>query len=620
MFTFLQSCHQIGTIYPLRVAFTEGAAGIAFEQAEQLRFMLMFGIRLREISLLIIFTCLLTACPRSKESSRAAAAPTIEQLKADCAGRILTQMKDGEISFTPVAGVPLLERLTSMNELIAANREGQGEFKIVRRGIQIVGLGVGRGSQDRNFSFESALHGADPDTSFFFSLKLEATEADDHGHITIAETFNVDQNCDLRLGEVTAETLRIKRNKITTRLVSHQMDGQAGADKDEVNIAEVPRGGHLLDRSETKGVESLADMEKLFQKYKDRPIYLASGAAMPLVRAEYKKLPPFKLNRPVDQEEILFHGYESRYFLNDKGEGVRVQVAQSEDSSTMLTRNLNSNVENWSVPEELWDRAEIHTENPHGQHSYTLDADVHAGNILATIETSRKLDYLGLSQYWTILEQHDLQNDARGWVWRADMKPKPWPENEPSSSAALVDRKNHGHPYLKESDYVHYNIPQLRQQIDLLREHSHLNRMQMAEKVLKLVHSLLEYDHESVKQNSVYPLKTEDILARKKGVCQHYAILFASLARAVGLPTKIITGFMISGKNQFGAHAWNEVEVQEGVWRPIDPQLTMEFTTYAYIPVSEGYFLESKEINDQTLSSMLGLSYTQFSIHYSASK
>jgi hypothetical protein len=58
-----------------------------------------------------------------------------------------------------------------------------------------------------------------------------------------------------------------------------------------------------------------------------------------------------------------------------------------------------------------------------------------------------------------------------------------------------------------------------------------------------------------------------EVLACRKGKCSEYAILFASLARAVGIPTRIVLGDrMIPG--YWGGHMWNEVYV--GRWIPVD--------------------------------------------------
>ena len=66
----------------------------------------------------------------------------------------------------------------------------------------------------------------------------------------------------------------------------------------------------------------------------------------------------------------------------------------------------------------------------------------------------------------------------------------------------------------------------------------------------------------------------------KRGFCGHYASAFAALARAAGIPTRIVTGYQGGMFNQFGdywmvrqsnAHAWDEVWIDSRGWVRVDP-------------------------------------------------
>ena len=68
--------------------------------------------------------------------------------------------------------------------------------------------------------------------------------------------------------------------------------------------------------------------------------------------------------------------------------------------------------------------------------------------------------------------------------------------------------------------------------------------------------------------------KMHDLLERKKGDCKSYALLFTCLSRAVGLPSREVSGFVYMGDDikSFGGHAWNEV-LLDGYWVPVDATL-----------------------------------------------
>lgn len=64
------------------------------------------------------------------------------------------------------------------------------------------------------------------------------------------------------------------------------------------------------------------------------------------------------------------------------------------------------------------------------------------------------------------------------------------------------------------------------------------------------------------------PITALEVLDEMRGDCTEHAILMAALGRAVGLPTKLVTGLAYVG-GEFGYHAW--VEVYVGRWVEMDP-------------------------------------------------
>jgi hypothetical protein len=68
--------------------------------------------------------------------------------------------------------------------------------------------------------------------------------------------------------------------------------------------------------------------------------------------------------------------------------------------------------------------------------------------------------------------------------------------------------------------------------------------------------------------------RMHDLIQRKSGDCKSYALMFTCLARAAGLPSREVSGFVYIGDDDkaFGGHAWNEV-VLNGVWVPIDASM-----------------------------------------------
>jgi transglutaminase-like putative cysteine protease len=80
-----------------------------------------------------------------------------------------------------------------------------------------------------------------------------------------------------------------------------------------------------------------------------------------------------------------------------------------------------------------------------------------------------------------------------------------------------------------------------------------------------------DYEKKSTVQAGYIP-DPADTLCTKKGICYDYASLFASMARCVGIPCKLVKGY---SANVNGYHAWNEVAIN-GEWAVVDTSSDMQ--------------------------------------------
>ena len=77
-----------------------------------------------------------------------------------------------------------------------------------------------------------------------------------------------------------------------------------------------------------------------------------------------------------------------------------------------------------------------------------------------------------------------------------------------------------------------------------------------------------------------------EILKTKEGVCRDYATLAATLMRAAGIPTKLVTGAVYSSDG-FYYHAWVETWVGDR-WIAFDPTLGGGLADATHIKFAEG--------------------------------
>lgn len=115
-------------------------------------------------------------------------------------------------------------------------------------------------------------------------------------------------------------------------------------------------------------------------------------------------------------------------------------------------------------------------------------------------------------------------------------------------------------PYLADGDYITPSTPDAQ---NLAKEI--LNGEKDAWRGAQLI---LDWVYHNITSKLVArTLTTEEILMDRAGKCSEYAVLYAALARAAGLPTRVVLGERYMG-NMWVAHLWNEIWV--GEWIAVD--------------------------------------------------
>jgi hypothetical protein len=134
---------------------------------------------------------------------------------------------------------------------------------------------------------------------------------------------------------------------------------------------------------------------------------------------------------------------------------------------------------------------------------------------------------------------------------------KPFP---PINDAPFPIHDENFAPFLEESEFIKPNDPAIRQQL-LEIKGDEKDALTLAKKILLWVYENIgtEYLAET--------LSGPEVLKRKRGKCVEFATLFASLARAAGIPTRVAFGEALNGKNWVG-HMWCEVWL--GEWIAVD--------------------------------------------------
>ncbi|HEU4686271.1 MAG TPA: DUF3488 and transglutaminase-like domain-containing protein [Nitrospira sp.] len=161
-------------------------------------------------------------------------------------------------------------------------------------------------------------------------------------------------------------------------------------------------------------------------------------------------------------------------------------------------------------------------------------------------------------------------------------------------------------------------LPELSQRLASLVEQVTRQTSTPYEQVIAVHHHLLtsyRYSLDVDNASSLHPL--EDFLfVRKTGYCEHYATAMVMMLRAVGIPARLVTGFLATEWNEFGgyftvrqrdAHAWVEVFFPRSGWVTFDPTPTTEAASTVSFWDSVSHVNES-----------LRLYWDRVFVHYSA--
>jgi transglutaminase-like putative cysteine protease len=135
---------------------------------------------------------------------------------------------------------------------------------------------------------------------------------------------------------------------------------------------------------------------------------------------------------------------------------------------------------------------------------------------------------------------------------------------DPTASARWPVTDPQFKPYLARAAYLETDDPHIRQvATDLRGKETDLYRIASA--IRDWVAREMTPD-----TGIGVPRSARDVFDRRKGICRDYATLFAALARAAGVPTRLCAG-IVYNQGRFCYHAWAECYV--GRWVAFDPTL-----------------------------------------------
>jgi hypothetical protein len=100
---------------------------------------------------------------------------------------------------------------------------------------------------------------------------------------------------------------------------------------------------------------------------------------------------------------------------------------------------------------------------------------------------------------------------------------------------------------------------------------------------------LLAWMDQNIAKEAVDSFTAVDVLRERRAECQGHAYLFAALARASGIPTRIVNGIVYSADHGgFLYHTWNEAWIASAGWQPVDATFSQAHADATHLKLIEG--------------------------------
>jgi len=138
-------------------------------------------------------------------------------------------------------------------------------------------------------------------------------------------------------------------------------------------------------------------------------------------------------------------------------------------------------------------------------------------------------------------------------------------------------------PDLAEGPYLGVDDPAIRKQAKELAG-GETDRAVIARRIRAWVKA-----HMLKPTNVGVPRSGPEIMRSRDGVCRDYATLFAAVARAAGVPTRLCSG-IVYFQDGFFYHAWVECQLTAGAdgWFAFDPTLEDDFVDATHVKFAQG--------------------------------
>ncbi len=479
-----------------------------------------------------------------------------------CEKKIRREMEDRSISFQSIPGLAAeIERAKADSASLVTV-----DYAIDQTESQNTSVGVGYSAETKtgnsNFGVQLALV-KEQTAGHRMELTIDFSANENGSGKEISQRFLVSETCSLVLAETSYESIVKEQEEYSYSLVTYYLNGERVEKTDRFKI---PSSGKLANF-----------MGDNLAAYDDNTSFYLKDLGLLQIKARHgieRSFPAFSLNISLKGSDFELVSGEQTVF--------KIFIGEDENSPFKVAEYPGSL--SWRVPKAVWDENFLAT-NPVliAQIKFQIPSNYLYAHDSIRIVTDRLPEYQHFSAYWGVEE---ISSDAKNGLKTVRLT-----ENKYRTYMDVANDKD-----LESNSTIQTDLPQVQQIADQISRQEPNNRRAQIALVLKYLSENYTYDSEMAKNNVVRRLTTAEALERKMGVCQHYAVIFTAIARALKVPARIVVGLLFSGGSA-GWHAWVEAESAPGMWTVLEPQSATslaEMHTRFYFPVLRGFDLEGQ--------------------------
>lgn len=429
-------------------------------------------------------------------------------------------------------------------------------------------------------------------TSHFVEARIENGRAKDRLYtVTVKERFqhppldttvtqvrDVDLNC---LETVVSTAVESTEKQANSLIEKAQMFGAEGevAGQLRTKFVLLPVGQQPM--SEFPALRQGESWSAYFERLRFMPFVFAGPIDAPLQPLRMEPLPQSERFDPLVGARAIFYGY--KYTMMYEHTPFEFQRLQSVSSTFQVS--LSRDAEDWILPFEFWNKGSITEPNGllHGTKLVTYYEPTRKPKKIA-LTSSLALDFENFASYWKI------DNTEHTGLWERRYTLEPRAEVDYNTMTRRTNKAvKPAEDWLRETDIVKFNFPQLQSWVaeTKLKLDGEPNSFAKVIAITRTLASHFSYDYKRLLVGQgIEEMPTDRLLTLNGGTCGNFSNVFTAMARAMGIPTRMIYGYYFSS-GTLEPHMWAEFQDEAGVWRPFEPQnYTGKFDPANYFPLT----------------------------------